>query len=69
MFVLIKDTISLDGTLTLDIVRGLDGVFGGSTRQDNLQDDVSIGISSLKGIDQFWSCNCERNVVESIKKV
>eukprot|EP00057_Strongylocentrotus_purpuratus_P002521 XP_003724684.1 PREDICTED: hyalin isoform X1 [Strongylocentrotus purpuratus] len=41
IFVTVKqDTISLDGTLTLDIVRGLDGVFGGSTRQDNLQDDL-----------------------------
>ena len=42
LFVPTKDTITLGATLTLDIVRGLDGVFGGSARQDNLRDDVSI---------------------------
>ncbi|XP_041471817.1 hyalin-like isoform X1 [Lytechinus variegatus] len=35
-----QDTISLDGSLTLDIVRGLDGIFGGSSRRDNLRNDL-----------------------------
>ncbi|XP_071506901.1 hyalin-like [Diadema antillarum] len=42
IFVEVKQsTIALDGQVTMDVVRGLQGVFAGSYRQRNLQDDVS----------------------------